>query len=110
MFQKPVVIANADIVRPALKWSLAYLETHIGDGDFSIYVSENHHFKYYDEKKSKQQYFNPPTTRIDMQFSEFVKRLTKANPDRKRLVYDLHLKQFSFCHFDIKGSYFLYLM
>lgn len=56
----------------------------MGNGDFTVFVSRNHIFKYYDEKKITRPLANgeiykvdfvPPTTRRDMKISEFITKL-----------------------------------
>lgn len=53
----------------------------MGIGDFSVFLSRNHKFKYYDDKKlphgsnDAKINFTPPTRRIDMKFPEFCRRI-----------------------------------
>lgn len=54
----------------------------MGSADYTVFVSRNHKFKYYDEKKiakngetSKGVEFTPPTKKVDMKLPEFIKRL-----------------------------------
>jgi hypoxia-inducible factor 1-alpha inhibitor (HIF hydroxylase) len=70
-----VVITGANLVAPAQKWNLDYLAQNIGQGDFTVYFSRNHVFKYYDDKKLKEFAidFTAPTRRVDMKFPEFVR-------------------------------------
>ncbi|KAK5640653.1 hypothetical protein RI129_011464 [Pyrocoelia pectoralis] len=48
---KPVVVLGSQLARSAEKWDLDYLERHMGDADFTVFLSKNHKFKYYDDKK-----------------------------------------------------------
>lgn len=75
-FQEPVVLTDTNLVYPALKWDIAYLRENIGNGDFSVYISENHKFLYYDEKKMCNfENFVPKSRRMEMKFSEFVDKM-----------------------------------
>lgn len=75
-FQEPVVLTDTNLVYPALKWDIAYLQENIGNGDFSVYTAENHKFLYYDEKKMANfENFVPKSRRMEMKFSEFVDKM-----------------------------------
>ena len=77
--QEPVVLTDTNLVYPALKWDIAYLQENIGNGDFSVYTAEKHKFLYYDEKKmSNYENFVPKSTRLEMKFSEFVDKMHKT--------------------------------
>lgn len=94
MLQKPVIIENSNIAASAKKWNLDYLEKYMGNGDYTVYLSRNHKFKYYDEKKvakinngditGKSIEFVQPTKKVDMKLPEFIKRLKewKRGDDR----------------------------
>uniref|UniRef100_A0A8C2GT83 Hypoxia-inducible factor 1-alpha inhibitor n=1 Tax=Cyprinus carpio TaxID=7962 RepID=A0A8C2GT83_CYPCA len=74
--EEPVVLTDTNLVYPALKWDIPYLQENIGNGDFSVYIAENHKFLYYDEKKMANfQDFVPKSRRIEMKFSEFVDKM-----------------------------------
>ncbi|CAM9206457.1 unnamed protein product, partial [Lampetra planeri] len=74
--EEPVVLTDTNLVYPALKWDIAYLQENIGNGDFSVYIAENHKFLYYDEKKmSNFENFVPTSRRMEMKFSEFVQKM-----------------------------------
>lgn len=74
--EEPVVLTDTDLVYPALKWDIAYLQENIGNGDFSVYTAENHKFLYYDEKKMANfENFVPKSQRMEMKFSEFVDKM-----------------------------------
>uniref|UniRef100_A0A7N6ADB0 Hypoxia-inducible factor 1-alpha inhibitor n=1 Tax=Anabas testudineus TaxID=64144 RepID=A0A7N6ADB0_ANATE len=74
--EEPVVLTDTNLVYPALKWDTAYLRENIGNGDFSVYISENHKFLYYDEKKMCNfENFVPKSRRMEMKFSEFVDKM-----------------------------------
>ena len=78
-FQEPVVLTDTNLVYPALKWDIAYLQENIGNGDFSVYTAENHKFLYYDEKKmSNFENFVPKSQRMEMKFSEFVDKMHRT--------------------------------
>eukprot|EP00061_Rhincodon_typus_P010486 g34810.t1 len=77
---EPVVLTDTNLVYPALKWDLEYLQENIGDGDFSVYVAKTHKFLYYDEKKMVNfKNFKPKSRREEMKFSEFVEKLRKID-------------------------------
>lgn len=74
--QEPVVLTDTNLVYPALKWDLDYLQENIGNGDFSVYSASTHKFLYYDEKKMANfKNFKPKSSREEMKFAEFVDRL-----------------------------------
>lgn len=74
--QEPVVLTDTNLVYPALKWDLEYLQENIGNGDFSVYSASTHKFLYYDEKKMANfQNFKPRSNREEMKFQEFVEKL-----------------------------------
>ncbi|XP_054655274.1 hypoxia-inducible factor 1-alpha inhibitor [Dunckerocampus dactyliophorus] len=74
--EEPVVLTDTNLVYPALKWDIAYLQENIGNGDFSVYMAEKHKFLYYDEKKmSNVDNFVPKSRRTEMKFSEFVEKM-----------------------------------
>lgn len=71
-----MVLTDTNLVYPALKWDTSYLRENIGNGDFSVYISENHKFLYYDEKKMCNfENFVPKSRRMEMKFSEFVDKM-----------------------------------
>ncbi|KAG8233363.1 hypothetical protein J437_LFUL005824 [Ladona fulva] len=84
---KPVVITDTKLVSSALKWDIDYLEKNIGSGDFSVFLSRNHKFKYYDDKKLQDAgtEFTPSTKRVDMKFPEFAKKLRQWMRGDERL-------------------------
>lgn len=74
--EEPVVLTDTNLVYPALKWDLDYLQENIGNGDFSVYSASTHKFLYYDEKKMANfQNFKPRSNREEMKFHEFVEKL-----------------------------------
>lgn len=71
-----MVLTDTNLVYPALKWDLDYLQENIGNGDFSVYNASTYKFLYYDEKKMANfKNFKPKSNREEMKFSEFVERL-----------------------------------
>lgn len=46
----------------------------MGNGDFAVYISRNHKFKYFDDKKADKD-FTPPTRRVEMKLPDFMKKL-----------------------------------
>ncbi|KAF5300707.1 hypothetical protein FQA39_LY11069 [Lamprigera yunnana] len=92
---KPVVILGSNLAKTAEKWNLSYLEKHMGNGEFTVFFSKNHNFKYYDDKKVGQKSnddFVPPTRKLDMKLPEFIKRLRewKKGDDRLYLQQGLN--------------------
>lgn len=80
--EEPVVLTDTNLVFPALKWDIPYLLENIGNGDFSVYISENHKFLYYDEKKMCNfMDFIPKSRRMEMKFSEFVDSMHKREEE-----------------------------
>jgi len=47
----PVVLTGTELVDPALRWSLSYLEENIGSSKHTVYISKTKKFLYYDDKK-----------------------------------------------------------
>jgi len=87
-----VVITDTKLVAPTERWDLDYLEQNIGNGDFSVFLSRNHKFKYYDDKKippasgDSRLDFTPPTRRVDMTFPDFASRLRQWRRGDERQV------------------------
>lgn len=80
--QQPVLITDSNLVKPAVeKWTLEYLEKNLGKASHTVFVSRNHKFKYFDDKKIRTKgnlrgvEFNPPTKRTEMKVTEFMKKL-----------------------------------
>ncbi|KAK8719971.1 hypothetical protein OTU49_013655, partial [Cherax quadricarinatus] len=84
--EKPVVLTDTKLCETALKWDLDYLEENLGTELYMVFLSKNHKFKYYDEAKIKpcKISFIPPIRRVDMTFSEFVKKLREWKPGDER--------------------------
>ncbi|KAK3860345.1 hypothetical protein Pcinc_033598 [Petrolisthes cinctipes] len=85
--EKPVVLTDTKLCDTALKWDLDYLAANMGTERYMVFLSKNHKFKYYDEAKIKlyKTNFVPPTRRLDMTFSEFVKKLRDWKPGDERV-------------------------
>jgi hypothetical protein len=70
-----VVLTDTDLVRPALRWTLSFLEANLGDGDFTVFSSADHKFKYYDQGKYDEKNvpdFVPPMDQTTMKFTQFL--------------------------------------
>ena len=82
-FQTPVIFTDSNLVTPAIaKWNLDYLASNLGDGNYSVYESKDHRFKYFDEKKAKvHKQFQNPMKRVEMKFQDFVTKIRAAKPD-----------------------------
>lgn len=77
---------------------MKYLQDNIGNGDFSVYIAENHKFLYYDEKKMANfENFVPKSQRVDMKFSEFVDKMQQTEQDGGDERYEM--KQTSYVIF-----------
>lgn len=94
---KPFIITGCKLVKPAEKWTLNYLEKTMGNNDFTVYLSRDHKFKYYDTKKignckDNKTEFSPPMIKVDMKFPEFTRRLRewKRGEDRMYLQQSLN--------------------
>lgn len=80
--QQPVLVTNSNIAKPAVeKWTLEYLEKNMGRAGHTVFVSRNHKFKYFDDKKVLTKSnprgieFTPPMRRIEMKITDFMKKL-----------------------------------
>ncbi|CAH1169652.1 unnamed protein product [Phaedon cochleariae] len=89
---QPVLITGSKLVESALqKWSLEYLEKNLGKSGYTVYLSRNHKFKYFDEKKmltktnQKGVEFTPISKRVDMKVSDFMKRLKEWKRGEERI-------------------------
>ena len=49
--QEPVILTGTNVVTPALRWTLPYLEENMGSTKHTVYLSKSRTFMYYDEKK-----------------------------------------------------------
>lgn len=47
----PVVLTGTELVEPALRWTLPYLEDNIGSSKHTVYISKTKKFLYFDDKK-----------------------------------------------------------
>ena len=70
----------------ALRWDLEYLKNNIGNEKYMVFTSRTQKFKYYDDAKIKQYEpdFIPPTKKVYMTFTEFVKKLQDWEPGDDR--------------------------
>lgn len=85
------MITESNIVRSACdKWNLEYLENNLGNGGHIVYVSKNHKFKYFDDKKMlsktnpKGIEFTPPTKVVEMKVQDFMKKLKEFKEGDER--------------------------
>ena len=51
LYQQPVILTGTNLVTPALRWTLPYLEVNMGSAKHTVYISKTRSFMYYDEKK-----------------------------------------------------------
>lgn len=96
---QPVLITGSKLVKSAEeKWDLNYLENNLGKSTYTVFLSKNHNFKYFDEKKiysknnPKGVEFKPPTQRLEMNIYDFMKKLRnwKKGDDRLYLQQTLN--------------------
>lgn len=84
-----MVLTGSNLVGAASKWNLDYLEENMGNGDFTIFVSDKNQFKFFDEKKlaeiasvtgahvkerSRKEYERPAKS-TSMKIREFARRV-----------------------------------
>lgn len=82
---EPVVIRGCDLVASANSWDIDYLNSNL-TGKCTVILSNNHKFKYYDEKKIHGcPNFTPNTKRVQMKFSEFSQRISNWKNNEERL-------------------------
>ncbi|CAG9829537.1 unnamed protein product [Diabrotica balteata] len=89
---QPVVITDSKLVKSAVeKWNLDYLEQNLGKSGHTVFVSNDHRFKYFDEKKiynknnPKGIEFDPPTRRVQMKINEFMRKIRDWKEGDERL-------------------------
>ncbi|XP_034245361.1 hypoxia-inducible factor 1-alpha inhibitor-like [Thrips palmi] len=97
--KKPVVLTGSNLVGAASKWNLDYLEENMGNGDFTIFVSDRNQFKFFDEKKlaeiasvtgahvkdrSKKEYERPAKS-TTMKIREFARRVKEWKDGDERM-------------------------
>ncbi|CAG9854482.1 unnamed protein product [Phyllotreta striolata] len=89
---QPVLITGSNLVKSAVdKWTLDYLEKNLDKSNHTVFVSRNHKFKYFDEKKiysktsPKGVEFSPPTKRVEMKVADFAKKLNEWKRGDERL-------------------------
>lgn len=86
-----MVIQGCDLVASAYSWDLNYLQEHM-TGKYTVIVSQNHKFKYHDEKKiaTSKTNFQPTTKRIQMPFNDFVVKVRNWKKGDERFEIILH--------------------
>ena len=68
-----------------MRWDLDYLREHMKGDAFSVYESDNHLFKYFDEKKvNAVRNFVPSMVRKEMTFPQFVQEMGIWKPGKKK--------------------------
>ena len=79
-------MTDVNVVGPAVaKWKLDYLRDNMGDIKFTVYQSNDHKFKYFDEKKiAGCKDFKPPMQHVNMSFDEFLKKVRNWKEGDKR--------------------------
>ena len=83
-FQEPIVIQGSNLVDSAKTWDLEYLKARM-TGKYTVIVSNDHKFKYHDEKKLKDD-FEPLTRRVQMKFEDFVDKIRNWKEGEERQV------------------------
>ncbi|KAL3284043.1 hypothetical protein HHI36_018213 [Cryptolaemus montrouzieri] len=88
----PVIIEGSNLVKSATdKWNLEYIERHMGVTTNTVYLSRNHKFKYFDDKKIQSRTnprgveFSPPMRKVEMKVEEFMKKLREWKRGDERL-------------------------
>ncbi|XP_064387370.1 hypoxia-inducible factor 1-alpha inhibitor-like [Halichondria panicea] len=80
--EMPVVLTGTELVEPALRWTLPYLEDNIGSSKHTVYISKTKKFLYFDDKKvNNVPDFREPMKKREWTFSKFVDEL-KGHIDR----------------------------
>ena len=46
-----MILTGTELVAPALRWSLPYLEENMGSSKHTVYISKSRVFLYFDDKK-----------------------------------------------------------
>ena len=86
-FQKPLVILNSDLVSSASAWDLDYFEAKMS-GKYTVIVSDDHKFMYYDNSKREAcPDFIPSTKRVQMTMPDFASRIRNAKANVDERVY-----------------------
>jgi hypoxia-inducible factor 1-alpha inhibitor (HIF hydroxylase) len=81
--EQPVILTGTNLVTPALRWTLPYLEENMGSSKHTVYISKSCTFMYYDEKKvGAFPDFREPMKKREWTFSKFVDEL-KSHMSRK---------------------------
>eukprot|EP00731_Ephydatia_muelleri_P017553 Em0010g651a len=91
MWQQPVLLTGRNLIAPAIKWTLPYLEQHMGSNKHTVYISkDNRKFKFYNEKKViPDSGFREPMRKREWTFSKFADELRKriAKNDNEAIYY-----------------------
>eukprot|EP00731_Ephydatia_muelleri_P017582 Em0010g680a len=89
--EQPVLLTGSNLIAPAMKWTLPYLEQHMGSNKHTVYISkDNRKFKFYDEKKViPDSGFREPMRKREWTFSKFADELRKriAKNDSEAIYY-----------------------
>ena len=89
--EQPVLLTGSNLIAPAMKWTLPYLEQHMGSNKHTVYISkDNKKFKFYDEKKViPDSGFREPMRKREWTFSKFADELKKrmTKPDSEAVYY-----------------------
>ena len=82
------MLTDTNLAAPATRWTLDFLTENIGDDQFTVYESNSHKFKYYDEKRANLNGFVPQMRRKEMTFKDFASKLKNWKPGEKRYEAD----------------------
>ncbi|KAJ1521386.1 hypothetical protein ONE63_003061 [Megalurothrips usitatus] len=97
--KQPVVLTGSNLVGAASKWDLDYLEKNMGNGEFTVFISETDKFKFFDEKKLVEirsvagvhvkdrpaKEYPRPAKSTTMKIQEFARRLREWKSGDERL-------------------------
>lgn len=82
-----MVITESDLVSPALKWDLDFLERHM-HGNHTVYHSKTPRFMYYDAKKlNDYPEFDAPMWSKEVTFAEFRQLFDDHEDKRDEYIY-----------------------
>lgn len=85
VFQEPIVILESNLVSSASAWDLDYLAARM-PGKYTVIVSDDHNFMYYDEKKLEAYPdFIPSTRRVQMTMPDFVAKIRSSKENDERI-------------------------
>ena len=72
-----------------MKWDLEYLKENVGNGESTVFLSDDEKFMYFDEKRCINRYadFTTPVTKTMINFGEFYNLFKSWKEGDKRIYY-----------------------